>query len=411
MAGISDILDPNRVPRMRKGLRAEASLNRITLNPSSANPGGTLYIEIPKLTDNLVIVPGSVYITFDMSVTGHKNNTLVNNLGRNLVSRYRVLFGGEIIEDLNRFDLFQTYHDLFLSETDRNNRLRQGISSENVRKIRTNVGDKVSSNAAENTIGAVHNTRYEIPLDHTILKDHGVFYPKALPHPLKFEITLAPVSDVIVYSNTETPPDYKLTNMELEYHCISSGKLANQAIASYQNGRVFSYEKILLHKTFPISENTDGVINEHINVPRKSMTGILCIFTAPYAAGARDSESFANPKITSVKIDKDGVPNKLYSKGMIPTDLWQAIIKGVGVNDSIKEADFYTNKFALWIDLRSYPDNHVHGNGLELTSTRDGIRLEINREKRGGMVLTCYMFVVADAAMSIINSNLNEIAY
>ena len=110
-------------------------------------------LNIPQLADNLVIVPGSVYITFDMSVTGHKNNTLVNNLGRNLVSRYRVLFGGEIIEDLNRFDLFKTYHDLFLPETDRDNRLRQGISSENVRKIRTNAGDKVSSNAAENTIG------------------------------------------------------------------------------------------------------------------------------------------------------------------------------------------------------------------------------------------------------------------
>ena len=411
MAGISDILDTDRVPRMRKGLKGEASLNRITLNPSSANPGETLYIEIPKLTDNLVIVPGSVYITFDMSVTGHKNNTLVNNLGRNLVSRYRVLFGGEIIDDLDRFDLFKTYHDLFLSETDRNNRLRQGISSENVRKIRANAGDKVTSNAAENTLGAVHNTRYEIPLDHTILKDHGVFYPKALPHPLKFEITLAPVSDVVVYSNVETPPDYKLTNMELEYQCISSEPLASQAIASYRSGKVFLYEKILLHKTFPISENTDGVINEHINVPRKSMTGILCIFTAPYAPGARDSESFVNPKITSVKIDKDGVPNKLYSKGMIPTDLWQAIIKRVGIDDSIKESDFYTNKFALWIDLRSYPDNDVHGNGLKLTSTRDGIRLEINREKRGGRVLTCYMFVVADAAMSIMNSNLKGIGY
>ena len=411
MEGISDILDPNRVPRISKGLKAEASLNRVTLNPSSANPGETLYIEIPKLGDNLVIVPGSVHITFNMSVTGHKNNTLVNNLGRNLVSRFRVLFGGEIIEDINRFDLFNTYHDLFLPETDRENRLRQGISSENVRKIRTNAGDKNTSNAKDNTLAAIHNTRYAIPLDHTILKDHGVFYPRALSHPLKFEITLAPVSDVVVYSNIETPPDYKLTNMELEYQCISSNQLANQAIASYHAGRVFTYEKILLHKTFQICEANDGVINEHINVPRKSMTGILCIFTAPYAAGARDSESFANPKITSVKIDKDGVPNRLYSKGMIPNDLWQSIIKRVGVNDSIKEVDFYTNKFALWIDLRSYPDNNVHGNGLELPSTRDGIRLEINREKTGGRVLTCYMFVVADAVMAIMNSNLKEIMY
>ena len=55
--------------------------------------GETLYIEIPKLSENLVIVPGSVYITFDMVVTGHKDNTLVNNLGRNLISQYKVLFG------------------------------------------------------------------------------------------------------------------------------------------------------------------------------------------------------------------------------------------------------------------------------------------------------------------------------
>ena len=411
MAGISDILDPNRVPRMRRGLKAEASLNRVTLNPSSANPGETLYINIPQLADNLVIVPGSVYITFDMSVTGHKNNTLVNNLGRNLVSRYRVLFEGEVIEDINRFDLFNTYHDLFLPETDRENRLRQGISSENVRKIRTNAGDKVSSNAKDNTLAAIHNTRYAIPSDHKILKDHGVFYPRGLSHPLKFEITLAPVSDVVVYSNVETPPDYRLTNMELEYHCISSDQLANQALASYKFGKAFPYEKIILHKTFQISEANDGVINEHINVPRRSMTGVLCIFTAPYAAGARDSERFANSKITSVKIDIDGVPNRLYSKGMIPTDLWQSIIRRVGVSDSIKEADFYTNKFALWIDLRSYPDNNVHGNGLELTSTRDGIRLEINREKTGGRILTCYMFVVADGVVGIMKSNLKDIMY
>ena len=134
MTAIPSILDTDRVPRTTDGLKAETSLNRVTLNPSSAEPGETLYIEIPKLSENLVIVPGSVYITFDMVVTGHKDNTLVNNLGRNLISQYRVLFGGEIIEDLSRFDLFKTYHDLFLSEVDRENRLRQGISNVNTRK-------------------------------------------------------------------------------------------------------------------------------------------------------------------------------------------------------------------------------------------------------------------------------------
>ena len=411
MTSISNILDPNRVPRTRGGLKAGTSLNRVTLNPSSAEPGETLYIEIPKLSENLVIVPGSVYIIFDMVVTGHKDNTLVNNLGRNLISQYKVLLGGEIIEDLSRFDLFKTYHDLFLTNEDRDNRLRQGISDVNIRKIRTNAGNKDTSNAKHNTLAAIHNTRYAIPLDHTILKDHGVFYPMGLPHPLRFELTLAKVSDVVVYSNSETPPSYKLINMEMEYQCISNDFLAREAVSSYKVGKGFTYEKALLHKTFTISEANDAVINQHINVPRRSMTGILCLFTAPHAEGLRDSEIFANPKITSVKIDIDGVPNKVYLKGMMATDLWQSIIKRVGLSDSIKESDFYTDKFALWIDLRTYPDNDIHGNGYSIVATRDGVALEIKREKVGTRVLTCYMFVVADAIMNIRNGGLEEIKY
>ena len=111
--------------------------------------------------------------------------------------------------------------------------MRQGISDVNIRKIRTNAGNKDTSKARHNTLAAIHNTRYAIPLDHTILKDHGIFYPRGLPHPLRFELTLAKVSDVVVYSNSETPPDYKLINMEMEYQCISNDYLAREAVASY----------------------------------------------------------------------------------------------------------------------------------------------------------------------------------
>ena len=268
-------------------------------------------------------------------------------------------------------------------------------------RIRTNAGNKDTSKPKDNTLAMIHNTRYAIPLDHTILKDHGIFYPRGLLHPLRFELTLAKVSDVVVYSNNETPANYKLINMEMEYQCISNEYLATKAVTSYKLGKGFTYEKVLLHKTFTISEANDAVINQHINVPRRSMTGILCLFTAPYAEGLRDSEIFANPKITSVKIDIDGVPNKVYLKGMMATDLWQSIIKRVGLSDSVKESDFYTDKFALWIDLRTYPDNDIHGNGLYIHATRDGVTLEIKRQKVGTKVLTCYMFVIADAVMGI----------
>ena len=115
MTNVSEKINPNRTPRVPLGLKEESILNRITLNPSSANPGETLYINIPKLTDNLVIVPGSVSLVFNLNVEGHENNTLVNDVGSNLVSRLRVLFGGETLQDTQRYDLFQTYHDSILN--------------------------------------------------------------------------------------------------------------------------------------------------------------------------------------------------------------------------------------------------------------------------------------------------------
>ena len=156
---ISEEINPNRISLEPLGLKAESSLNRITLNPSSASPGETLYINIPQLSENIVIVPGSVSLLFDLTVDGHANNTLVNNVGSNLVSRLRVLFGGETLQDTQRYDLFQTYHDLYLTAEDREDGMKQGISSENMRKLRTNAGDKVTSgNDKEVALAAVYNT-------------------------------------------------------------------------------------------------------------------------------------------------------------------------------------------------------------------------------------------------------------
>ena len=211
---ISEYLNPSRFPRMAFGLKANSTLHRITLTPSNANPGETLYIEIPKLTDNMVIVPGSVFMVFNLTISGHENNTVVNNISRSLVKRQRVVFGGETLQDTTNYDLFQTYHDLFLPKEERENMLRHEISSENMRKLRTNAGDKDTSTAKEVVMAALHNTKYCIPLDHPILTDHGVFYPKSLTHPLKFEISLAPVSDVVVCSDTTKQPTYEITNLE-----------------------------------------------------------------------------------------------------------------------------------------------------------------------------------------------------
>ena len=81
-------------------------------------------------------------------------------------------------------------------------------------------------------------------------------------------------------------------------------------------------------------------------------------------------------------------------------------------SSSLKEKEFYIgNKYALWIDLRTYPDNDIHAGGLTLNSTRNGVKHEIKRKVGGSGNMTCHMFVVADALMEVMNSNLKSILY
>ena len=366
---ISERIDPNRMPKQPFGLKAESTLHRTTFTPSSANPGETLYIHIPKLSGNNVIVPNTTRLAFDIVVGGHADNTLVNNVGRNLVSNFKVVFGGETLQDTKRYDLFSTYNDMFLPKEERTRRLRQGISGENMRKLRTGATDADTSNATQVALGKIYSSRYHIPINHPILDDHGVFRPRSLRETLSFEITLAPVLDIVVSSDVSTAPTYTLKNLELEYQCISDDFLAQEAESAYTSGKGFFYENVLLHKTFEISKPNDSVINEHINVPRRSMSGVLCLFTELLTAGTRDAEKFVNPAMLSVAININGMPNKLYSKEMQTTDFYESIQKRMESKggDVVFPSNFYAgDMFGLWIDLRTFPDEEIHGCGFHL---------------------------------------------
>lgn len=52
---------------------------------SEANPGEKLYVSVPKLNENEVIVPGSLYLPFNIDLNGgHADNVLVQNVSRAL---------------------------------------------------------------------------------------------------------------------------------------------------------------------------------------------------------------------------------------------------------------------------------------------------------------------------------------
>ena len=98
---------------------------------------------------------------------------------------------------------------------------------------------------------------------------------------------LAPTGSVVKGSDP-TKLVYDLSNIQPEYEVIQS--------KNYLNGNRFMYEHETHHKTISITKGTDSIINESINVPRRSMKGLLLLFYEPFTEGARDSEKTFDPE-------------------------------------------------------------------------------------------------------------------
>ena len=245
---------PSHMEKVLGAMKAERTVKRITFNPTNANPGETLYVSVPKLANNEVIVPGSLALVFDINlkVTGaHANNHLVQNVSRALVDKLIVKFASTIVQDTTSYGIYKIFEDLFLSIDERENMLREGIQSDALNKLRSGAGDKDDSNAGRNTLNAVYGTKYRINLDHPILTDHGVFYPQALFNDFVFELTLANANEVVKGSDA-SKLGYKLENIQLEYEVIRSQTLATEAVSTYNSGKEFAYDLVMREKVVPI---------------------------------------------------------------------------------------------------------------------------------------------------------------
>ena len=409
---------PSHSEKVLGAMKAERTVKRITFNPTSANPGETLYVSVPKLAENEVIVPGSLALVFDINlkVTGaHANNYLVQNVSRALVDKFIVKFASSIVQDTTSYGIYKTFEDLFRSMDERENMLREGIQSDALNKLRSDAGDKDDSNAGRNTLDAVYGTKYRINLDHPILTDHGVFYPQALFNDLVFELTLANANEVVKGSDG-TKLGYKLENIQMEYEVIRSKKLADEVMSTYASGKEFAYDLVMREKVVPITQGSDTHLNLRVNPQRRSLKGILLLFINPFTAGARDTEQFFNPDITKVKVTVNGVPNRVCNEGLNGSDMWQELTRhfkpSTNGRPNMTLAKYLTsNKFGLWIDLRSMADTTMHGNGQRLVNSQDGVQLEIDRKASGSGTTNCHIFTISDAQMNIMGQQLISVDY
>ena len=135
---VSETLDPTYSKKTYGDLKAIRAVKRITFNPSEANPGETLNVNVPKLNENEVLVPNTLALVFDIDLSGgHANNFLVQNVSRALVDKLVVKFAGTTLQDTVGYDMYKIFQDLFLPGEKRDNMVPEGIQSEDLCKIRS----------------------------------------------------------------------------------------------------------------------------------------------------------------------------------------------------------------------------------------------------------------------------------
>ena len=317
-------LSPSYNEKTLQAMKAQRVVKRITFDRSEASPGETLYVSVPKLNENEVLVPGSLALLFDIDLSGGQaNNFLVKNVTRALVDKLVVKFAGSILQDTVGYDIYKTFEDLFLSQEKRDGTIIKGIQSEDLCKIRSGAGDKKTSGVdAENKLNEIFGKKYRINLDHQILSDHGVFYPQALFIDLTFEVTLAPASQVVKGSE-KTELKYKLTNIQVEYEMIRSNTLASEAKSVYTTGKAFTYDHVTPSKVVNFKKDTDTRINIKVDAQRRSLKAILLPFIEPYNEGARNSEKYVFPDLMKVSVTINGSSNMIYNNGIEGKDMWE----------------------------------------------------------------------------------------
>ena len=112
-----------------------------------------------------------------------------------------------------------------------------------------------------------------------------------------------------------------------------------------------------------------------------------------------------------MKVTVNGIPNKVYSKGMKTRNMWEEVYGKFGKENSLMTlSDFYAgDRFALFFDLRSMKDNELHGS--RLVNPKEGVQLTMNRKTSGSGEAKCHIFILSDAQLNIVNRELDSIMY
>jgi hypothetical protein len=317
-------------------------------------------------------------------------------------------------------DIYHCYTDLWKSPPERLNMAYQGIGKNNMLKHRIGAAD-ASSDKEDEAVAKAYKNRFCIPLDFELLETHMPFYQAGLGDRLEYELTFNDYEKVI--KSTDATSSYTIKNICLEFDMVSDPELARQIRQQVDGKMVILYDRILRHRK--ITKNkSDTLWNINLNVPARSMKGILMLIEDPERTS---TETYYNPNITKVEMTIEGVPNQLYSQGMKSYQQWDEINKFFALNSKrnketsmiVKDLCFtsttlekyLTNNYALWLDLRSTDDNTLHGSGRRVENASEGITIQIAKEAGADEPINVYLYIIQDAQINFEDGRFKEISY
>ena len=135
------------------------------------------------------------------------------------------------------------------------------------------------------------------------------FYQSALGDRLEYELTFNDYSRVI-QATGDVDASYHIGGISLEYDIVTLPELVRMIDTQYEGRLAILYDRGLRHRKMTM-DKSNTLWNINLNVPTRSMKGILMLFenVAAQQTFARNTEAFYNPQITKVEVTIEEIPN------------------------------------------------------------------------------------------------------
>ena len=429
MSAYGKNLDPNRTNRYGGAFNAERQIIKLTNNPSTIDENQILEIRFPNLSRNDVIVPGSVYLTFSLKVT---NGNPVNNIIRNIIKGIDIVIEGNKVLSIDDSNILYSYMDSWIPETVRRKRsfltgttgLTGGMSK---KTLQLRLGIESDGTDSEKILSKVYGSRFKIPLDFEMLTTSMPFNQYGLSERFSYVLTFNN-KEKFIKSQTSNGT-YSVSDIQLEFEKVNSASLSNEVTNSYNSDFSLMFDRILRHRSIQV-KSSDTKWNWSFASPVKSLRGILLLGKkkTDIADWTCKSGTFWNFNVSKISVTIEGIPNQLFSNGILPTDIYEECVRffggmykeGRSIDDTVKKLslygidpiEFFDKKYAVWLDFRSTQDNFLHGSGRKIMSVSEGISLEIERsadaETFDG---TIYAYMFMDGLLQIVNKRVSSVVF